>query len=223
MSGPVLVVTANPGDEVVGCGGSIANHTEAGNQVRVVHLTSRRGRGGDPDSSGDGAQRQAVAAAEVLGVPLADVEFLRLPQLGIDAASLDQLGPLVAVIRALRPQLVYLPHPHERWYEHRAAFELCWRAVVTAGFGDVPEWGNDRHWTAAALCYEVLTPIGEPSYTEDITAVLDRKLAALGCYRCTDPARPGGPIEPFLSGFRGAMTTGGYREAFAVIRAGRVI
>ncbi|MCI0688544.1 MAG: hypothetical protein L0Y54_15100 [Sporichthyaceae bacterium] len=72
------------------------------------------------------------------------------------------------------------------------------------------------------LGYEVLTPIAEPSYTEDITAVLDRKLAALACYRSGEHGRPAAP-EPFLSGYRGATTIGGYREAFAVLRAGRVM
>ena len=70
--------------------------------------------------------------------------------------------------------------------------------------------------------------IGQPAYFEDITGDPHRKLAR---WPATGPARPPkgdgqathvGPPAAFLSGFR-VTTTGGHREAFAVLRAGRVI
>ncbi|MFM8478219.1 MAG: PIG-L deacetylase family protein, partial [Planctomycetaceae bacterium] len=41
-SGPVLVIAAHPDDEVLGCGGAIALHRDAGDPVTVVIAT--RGR-----------------------------------------------------------------------------------------------------------------------------------------------------------------------------------
>lgn len=148
MPGPLLVITAGAGDEVAACGGSIANHVAAGNQMRIVHLTSRPGSGRAAESSAlDAQERHAVAAAAALGVGIEDVQFLRFPRLGIDPASLAQLGALASIVRSLRPQLVYLPHPQERTHEYRAAFALCWRAVLAAATRECPEWGADPHWT----------------------------------------------------------------------------
>lgn len=80
------------------------------------------------------------------------------------------------------------------------------------------------------LGYEVWAAIGQPVYFEDITAVLDRKLMALACYgsqaagtKGADQASHIGPAAAYLTGWRGASTTGGHREAFTVLRLGQVI
>jgi LmbE family N-acetylglucosaminyl deacetylase len=67
-------------------------------------------------------------------------------------------------------------------------------------------------------------------YFEDITAVVDRKLVALACYGSQAAVTKGagqashvGPAAAHLTGWRGASTTGGHREAFTVLRLGQVI
>ena len=153
-----------------------------------------------------------------------------MPDGGINPALLDQVGVVTSALRELRPQLLYLPHPDDASFDHRAAFTLCWRAAEMAGSRNFPEWGASPHWVPAVLGYEVWSPIREPAYFEDIDGVLDRKLAALACYQSQTPAAKGtgqashvGAPAVFLPGFRGAVTTGGHREAFTVLRADRVI
>jgi N-acetylglucosamine malate deacetylase 1 len=228
----VLAVAPHPDDEVLGCGGSIARHIQGRRQAFVIYLSS--GEHGSADRSpaelGSLREQEAVKAMSTLGVPDANLRFLRFPDGGINPAALEQVGAVTTVLRELRPDLLYLPHPDDASYDHRAAFALCWRAASMAGSRNFPGWGSRPHWVPAILGYEVWSPIGEPAYLEDISDVLDRKLAALGCYRSQSRAAKGdgqashvGPAAAFLPGFRGATTTGGYREAFAVLRAGRVI
>jgi len=232
VSDVVLVVAPHPDDEVLGCGGSIVGHVGAGRQVFVVYLTSGE-RGSPwhaPGELGVLREREATEAMKVLGVPAENLLFLRIPDGGIDPAALDQVGAVVEVLRRIRPVLLYLPHPDDASFDHREAFRLCWRAAGMAGSRNFPEWGPDPHWVAAVLGYEVWSPIAGPGYYEDITDHLDRKLAALACYgsqaagaKGTGQAIHVGPSAAFLSGFRGASTVGGHREAFVVLRAGRVI
>jgi LmbE family N-acetylglucosaminyl deacetylase len=227
----VLVAAPHPDDEVLGCGGSIAHHAAAGRQVHVMYLTS--GERGGPGHSGELGrlrEREAVAAMDVLGVPAGNLSFLRIPDGRIDPAAPGQVGAVSAAVRRLRPALLYLPHPADASFDHRAAFQLCWRAAGMSGSRNFPGWGTGPHWVAAVLGYEVWSPISEPGYYQDITAVLPRKLEALACYQSQAAAAKGpgqathaGPPAAFLSGFRGAVTTGGHREAFAVLRACRVI
>ena len=137
---------------------------------------------------------------------------------------------VVRLLREVRPALVYLPHAGDASFDHRAGFELGWRALGMAGSRNFPEWDTDPHWVPTVLGYEVWAAIGQPAYFEDISPVLDRKLAALACYASQAAGTKGlgqashvGPAGAHLTGWRGASTTGGHREAFTVLRLGQVI
>lgn len=226
----VLVIAPHPDDEVLGCGGSIINHLAAGRRVGIAFLTSGEQAGSalSPQEVGVLREREARTAADILGVPAGELEFLRLGDGGVSPADLAQMGAVMEMLRRRRPRLLYLPHPGEP-YDHRAAFELCWRAAGMAGSGNYPQCGPRPHWVETILGYEVWTPITHPEYCEDITPVVDRRTRALAQYASQAAAAKGhrqadyiGESARFLPGYRGAMSVGGYREAFQVLRLGRV-
>jgi N-acetylglucosamine malate deacetylase 1 len=168
----VLVIAPHPDDETIGCGGAICLHVARGDRVVTVFLTS--GELGLKDLPEDRAQvvreAEADAAAAVLGT--ASHSFLRLP----DWCVGDDVGRVAAalspVLNRERPERVYLPHPHDGHPDHRACLpilELCCSRP-----------GATR---PALRCYEVWSPMAEFDEVEDISAVMDRKLRALACYR----------------------------------------
>lgn len=200
--------------------------------MHVLYLTS--GEHGSPQHAPEQVrrvrEREAVDAAHALGIGVSGLHFARFPDGGIQPSDLDQVGVVVQLLRAVRPGLVYLPHAGDASFDHRAGFELGWRALGMAGSRNFPEWGLQPHWVPTVLGYEVWAEIGQPVYFEDITAVLDRKVAALSCYasqtveaKGTGQASHVGAAGAHLSGWRGAATTGGHREAFTVLRLGQVI
>ena len=78
MSQSVLVVAPHPDDEVLGCGGTIARHADAGDQVHVLIMTK-----GDPDLYPDDDQaaleqdiRAAHAVINRIAVGLQDPRIL---------------------------------------------------------------------------------------------------------------------------------------------------
>jgi LmbE family N-acetylglucosaminyl deacetylase len=227
----ILVIPPHPDDEVLGCGGSIAAHTAAGSEVVIGYLTSGE-RGGSLTGASDlghTREQEALAAGAILGVPAEQVCLLRIPDGGINAYDVGQFGAVVRLLRDVRPDVLYVPHPYDGAFDHEAAFALCWRAAGMASSRNYPQWG-EPHWVPTILGFEVWTPIVQPAFLRDITAVVDQKLAALDCYRTQVAGARGpdqstlvGPACLHLSGFRGASTTGGHREAFAVLRLGEVI
>ncbi|MEH1129601.1 PIG-L deacetylase family protein [Micromonospora sp. CPCC 206061] len=226
----VLIVAPHPDDEVLGCGGSIAMHAEAGHEVAIAFLTSgEHGGSAEADDLGTRREREAVDAAAALGVRSDRLRFLRFPDGGIDPYDCDQFGVVLEVLRESRPDLLYLPHPKDGSFDHEAAFALCWRAAQMAGSSNYPQCGSP-HWVSTILGYEVWTPITQPALLRDIAPVVERKLAALGRYRTQTVGAKGagqstlvGPACMHLTGFRGASTTGGHREAFTVLRLREVI
>jgi LmbE family N-acetylglucosaminyl deacetylase len=134
---PLLFIVPHPDDEVLGCGGLIAEASDRDLDVRVVYLTdgaaSHRGSPTwPPDRLARTRRAEALSALTVLGVAPEDVLFLDWP----DAAPHPPLSPaftrsVETVIRWLRdspPLSVWAPYREEGHCDHRAAWALA-RAV----------------------------------------------------------------------------------------------
>ncbi|MEV6927111.1 PIG-L deacetylase family protein [Dactylosporangium sp. NPDC051485] len=224
----VLILATHPNDEIIGAGGSLAHHTDAGDEVTIAHITDgeRGGSDSDPEALRGRRNREAVAAAAAVGVPADRVRFLRLPDGGIDPYDVEQFMTVLTELRASRPELLYVPHPHDGAFDHEAAFALAWRAAGMSGSSNFGNCGP-AHWVPTVLGYEVWQPIRSPAFLRDVTPYTDRKITALTCYESQSPAVKGagqssqvGTGGTALSAWRGVTTTGGFREAFDVLRLG---
>lgn len=204
----VLVILAHPDDPEFFCGGTLALWAAQGADVRYCLLTRGERGGGTTDLPPDELARvreaEQRAAAGILGVR--EVTFLDQPD-GYLVADLALRKQVVRAVRRVRPQAVvtcdpsnlypsdrYLNHP-----DHRAAGQ----AVVDAIF---PAAGSERFfpelWTEERLAphkvrwvYLALTQA--PNVEIDVTATLDRKIAALREHRSQmeDPAQLEGRIR----------------------------
>jgi len=168
----VLVIAPHPDDEAIGCGGAVCLRAEAGDNVGAVFLTS--GELGLADIRADDAIRtresEAREAAGVLGISM--LEFLRLPDQGVARELSTGATRLAAILESFRPGVMLLPHPDDQHPDHAAALPLVRRALGILG-GVAPELRG----------YEVWTPLSHFHYVEDITAVVFRKLDAIGRHR----------------------------------------
>jgi LmbE family N-acetylglucosaminyl deacetylase len=177
--GKILVLAPHMDDETLGCGGTIARHTQAGAEVTVAFLTDGRYGGGSyaglEQAERERRQRELIetrkrearCAGEVLGVrslvflDAEDTQLHRDPQV---SASLRQ------ILQRERPDCVYLPFFLERHIDHRAANEVLLAAVS----------GTSLDFQCRG--YEVSTPLF-PNCVVAIDATLELKRQALACYR----------------------------------------
>jgi LmbE family N-acetylglucosaminyl deacetylase len=205
----VLVVAPHPDDEAFGCGGAIAGHARAGDDVRAIFLTSGEagGHGSPADDTAPRREREARAAAEILGIKA--VDFWRLPD-GRVRAGQDMVERLRAELRRWRPTRVYVTHAREQHSDHRAAARAVERAL--SGFGRPPEV-----WR-----YEVWTPITRIDALVDISDHIDVKLAALRAHASQCAVLRFDESALGLARYRGEMHSwpgGPYAEAFEMRRA----
>ena len=222
----VLVVAAHPDDEVLGCGGTIARHADAGDQVQVLIVaegaTSRqqkRDRLQAYEELSTLAQ-SAQKAGSLLGA--AGVELLDLPDNRLD--SLDRLDLIKRIEQRIdrhQPQVVYVHHAGDVNVDHRRLHE----AVVTACR---PTPG---HPVKRLLSFEVASstewqPPGsasafQPNWFVDISAQWQRKREALEAYesemRPWPHARSLKAVE-HLARWRGAQGGVEAAEAFCLLR-----
>jgi dTDP-4-amino-4,6-dideoxygalactose transaminase/LmbE family N-acetylglucosaminyl deacetylase len=177
----VLVIAAHPDDEVLGVGGTIAQHVRQGDRVCVLIMTD------GVTSRHNVVEPQKMAAREcarLLGVQ--DLRLADLPDQKLDGMPLlEIIRPISKVISELSPEIVYTHHSGDANQDHRTIFSAT--LVAVRPFGDNP--------VERVLCYEVASstewgpPFADwvflPNVYMDISETLDTKLRAFEAYRET--------------------------------------
>lgn len=166
----LLVIAPHPDDEVLGCGGTLARHADAGDRISVVFLTSGElGLKHLPASRARRLrEREARAAGRILGV--GHITFLRGPDWGVGEAQPQLVKALRRLLRQQQPDLIYLPHPADGHPDHQAALALLGAAWPS---------GRKRKTRPRLRAYEVWSPLAHYDHVEDISKVMRRKLRAL--------------------------------------------
>jgi len=168
----LLVLAPHPDDEVIGCGGLVAQHLRERRAVRVVVATdgAEAAPAEDRDTYRARREDESRRAFEKLGGD--DIHFLRFPDRALDdrvAASLREH------LVEFKPDLVCVPSPVETHPDHlalsRAFCELVQRDESL--FAELA--------IARVAFYEVSQPL-RPNTLIDITDVADEKYRAIAVH-----------------------------------------
>jgi LmbE family N-acetylglucosaminyl deacetylase len=186
----LLVLAPHPDDEVIGCGGLVAQHLAEGRSVRVVVATdggqagvaatredeSRRALAllcGAGNPAGEGKAAGGIAGATLSGATL---DFLAFPDREL-AAHRDELSRRIsAVLREYKPDLILVASPIEFHPDHLALATAFCELIQhdEALFADLA--------IAKVAFYEVGQPL-RPNAIVDITDVAERKYAAIAAHQ----------------------------------------
>jgi N-acetylglucosamine malate deacetylase 1 len=179
----ILVVAAHPDDEVLGCGGYIANQVQSGDEVFVTFLsdgvTSRLGNSGLQEI--ESRRNAARLASKVLGV--SDVSFGDFPDNKLDASPLlEVIQTIEAVVERIRPQIVMTHFGGDLNIDHR----IVNQAVLTACRPAPKQGVKEILFFEVPSSTEWQVPVeGEafiPTWFEDISKTLELKIKALTLY-----------------------------------------
>ncbi len=181
MPRTVAAIFAHPDDEVLGCGGALAMHADAGDAVRILILaTGAASRGGDQSAYIKELGGQAQDAAEVLGAQA--IEFRDFPDNRMDTvALLDVVNEVERFLYSHPADVIYTHHSGDMNIDHvvthRAVATACRPTPSSRPVGILAcEVNSSTEWAPPPL-----TPF-VPTDFLDISAGLDRKVSALECY-----------------------------------------
>ncbi len=116
----ILVLAPHFDDDVIGCGGTLYKHTQAGDMVTIVYLTD--GRLGDPtnpdkDMVTQLRKEEAREATSILGIK----DLIFLDQRETNLIVTDELvNCLSKIFKQFGPDLVYLPSFLDNHIDHLA-------------------------------------------------------------------------------------------------------
>jgi LmbE family N-acetylglucosaminyl deacetylase len=154
----VLAVGAHPDDIEIGCGGTLVQHRNAGDEITLLVMTA--GELGPQGRSSVRRDEQA-SAADLLGAHLLWAGFTdgNVPG-GIDGAAVIE-----DVVLRSKPDVVYTHTPHDSHQDHRAT------AAATL---------SASRRTSRVLCYESPSSLRfSPSAFVDVAQVMDEKLGLI--------------------------------------------
>jgi len=200
----IVCVGGHPDDPESGCGGSLARYAGLGHAVTIIYLT--RGEAGIPSKSHDEAAAirsdECAAACRILGarpVFAGQIDGATV----VDKNAAGSLGKLIA---AEDPDLVFTQWPIDSHLDHQAAGILTFRAWLAA------------RGRFALYYYEVdlgaQTMGFHPTDYVDITAVREKKKAALFAHKSQDGERIYREYHQVMENFRGRESGCGAAEAF---------
>lgn len=188
----VLAFGAHPDDLEIGCGGTLALLAQHGRDVVLVDFTR-----GEMSTRGTVEERrkEAEAAARVLGararlnLELPD-GFLPFRDPASSAPTRElAVARVVDLIRDHRPRLLIANFPSDAHPDHVIVGEVVKQARYLAGLKKWRE-GKERHRPDLLLQYFEHEQHA-PTCVVDISAVFERKLAAIRCHQSQlhDPTR----------------------------------
>lgn len=173
-----LVLAPHYDDEILGCGGLLAQLAASGAAVRVLFLTDGGGGGEaveDREAYRSRRREEAGRVCEILG--LAGCEHLGLPDGGLGQRLDEAVEGIRRAVLTQRPELVLVPSPLEISRDHQAAFAALHRllAPLRDASPDVEPLRALR-----ILLYEVNHPL-HPDLLVDVSAeagILEKAMAA---------------------------------------------
>lgn len=160
----VLVLAPHPGDDVLGCGGTIKLHRQLGHDVNILYLTNgERGASGmSTVKAAEVRHQEAVLAAPHLNLDESNLHFLQLA----DGDLINHSGTnydFRQVLEKTNPDVIYLPSFIEK---HR---DLYATNVLLK---------NNLIQSCNIAAYEIWSPM-LPNRLVNITPVIDYKRSAM--------------------------------------------
>jgi LmbE family N-acetylglucosaminyl deacetylase len=183
MTDTVLVIAAHPDDEILGCGGTVALHTDRGDRVTAVIACEGESLRYGPE--GVGQPQHMIRAAEELGVE--DIRPLGFADQRLDTLTLtDLIAPLERVVAEVQPRTVYCQWGGDVNRDH----ELLFKAALVATRPTAASISSVFAFDTASSTEWAYPRSFVPDTWVDISTTLDRKLAAMRCYESEVRAYP---------------------------------
>jgi LmbE family N-acetylglucosaminyl deacetylase len=197
--GRVLIVAPHMDDEVIGPGGTLAMHKQAGSAIGVVYVSD--GAGGSPPAV---RKQEAEACARLMGFEI--VAYLDFPDGDLSRYE-DRIATRVReIIVRWKPTQIMCPFLTDHHRDHEATAASVALAL------------RESDWDGEVWGFEIWSTIW-PNVVIDISPVVEKKKAGIACH--ASQIANMGYIDAALglNRYRGLRVDVPYGEAFHVCSA----
>ncbi len=213
----ILIIAPHPDDEILGCGGTIARCSSAGDEVFVLIVT----KGDDLFDSKliEDGRRETIEADQYLGVK--QTFFSDLPSIKLDTLPQYQINEKISdYIKKVCPNIIFIPFYGDLNQDHQIVHNAC---IVASrpGLSSVKEIycyeaASSTNWNIPGISVNFT-----PNVFFDITDTIEKKKKAFQIFKSQIRKFPHPRSTEFiesLSMYRGASAGVKNAEAFMQIR-----
>ena len=211
MASSIVVVGPHPDDQELGMGGAIARLASQGHSVHLIDMTN-----GEPTPFGsiETRARESAAAAKALGVGRT---LLGLKNREV-THNIESRHALAALYRVHRPNVIFVPFPIDAHPDHVAVTRIAEDARFDAKLTktDIP----GEPWYPKRVIYYYCTHLRmnfNPTFCIDISAQIEKKMEAIGCYASQFTRNAAGEVPAMvrtINGYFGTRIATAYAEPF---------
>jgi LmbE family N-acetylglucosaminyl deacetylase len=213
------VFAPHPDDEILGCGGTMIKHIEAGDEVYVCIAT----KGCMPLFSTESVNKTRSEALEChKSIGVKKTFFLDFPAAMMEKVERYEMnGKILDVIKEVQPDIVFIPHWGDMQKDHQMVADACMVALRPKYEPKVKsifsyETMSETAWNAPNVQNEFI-----PNVFVDISDTLNKKIKALSVFKSQlsefPDARSLEAVDA-LAKYRGALMHFKAAEAFMLIR-----
>lgn len=216
----VLVVSAHPDDETLGCGGYLLKSKQQGDALGWLIATNITKDPSYKINKIKSRQKEIEKVAKKFG-------FNETFKLDFATARLDTLAiseliqPISKVFNSFRPETILLPHHSDAHSDHRVLFEAVMACTKSFRYAFIKKVMTYECISETEFAVALSERCFNPNYFVDITKYLKRKQSIMKIYASELGQHPFPRslrnIEA-LATFRGAMAGVEYAEAFQLLK-----
>lgn len=175
----VLFFGAHPDDIELSCGGTVIKLVKMDKRAGIIDLTR-----GELSTLGtvELRQQEVLKANNVMNIHVR--ENLNLPDGNIEESYTNKLK-IIEVIRHYQPEIIFIPHPHDRHPDHTHASNLVREAAFYSGLEKIKtkkDGNQQKEFRPKRRIYYMQTYTFEPTFIIDITDEFNQKMESIKSY-----------------------------------------
>ena len=216
----IIVISAHPDDEILGCGGTLLKHKENGDELHWLITTNVFESQGFSKERVKSRQIEIEKVAEMVG--FTKTHLLDFPTMSLGPVEGNKMIPMVSkIFQEVEPEVIYVLNRSDAHSDHRVTFEAILACTKSFRYPYVKRVLMYECISETEFAPALFEKAFIPNYFVDISPYHTRKMEIMKVYESELGEHPFPRSErniEALSVFRGATAGVEYAEAFQLIK-----
>lgn len=216
----IIVISAHPDDEILGCGGTLFKHKANGDEIYWMITTNVFEHQGFSKQRIESRQQEIKKVAEQLNIK--KTFLLNFPTMSLTEGSLiTMIQKISDIFNEVQPEIIYCVNRSDAHSDHRITFDAVMACTKSFRYPYIKQVLMYECISETEFAPALPEKVFQPNYFVDITMCFKEKINAMKVYESEIGEHPFPRSirnSEALAVFRGASVGVEYAEAFQLIK-----